>query len=214
MGVSHADLVGRFAALTFVLCCIPGPAVLLTVGTALRRGSRAGLGAACGVLASNAFYFVLSGAGVAALVLASYSAFTLLKYAGAAYLAYLGIRALLASKAAEANAETSRAVPADARRAFAAGIVTQLSNPKALVFFVAILPQFVDPRTSFAAQVAVLTVVSTIIEFCVLATYVLLATRVRRMPSAASASLWFERAGGLALLLVAATIVREPAVER
>jgi threonine/homoserine/homoserine lactone efflux protein len=207
-------LVSRFAVLVAVLSCIPGPAVLLTVATALRRGSRAGFAAACGVLSGNAFYFVLSGAGVAALLLASYAAFTVLKYVGAAYLAYLGLRALFARRSELGNGAEGDAPVADARRAFRAGLVTQLSNPKALVFFVAIVPQFVDAQRGVAVQIAALTIVSTAVEFAVLAVYVGLATRVRRMPSADRASLWFERVGGAALLLVAATIAREPVGER
>jgi homoserine/homoserine lactone efflux protein len=207
-------LVWRFAVLVAVLSCIPGPAVLLTVATALRRGSRPGLAAACGVLSGNALYFTLSGAGVAALLLASYAAFTVLKYAGAAYLAYLGLKSLFARRSDALEAASGAPAAADARRAYRAGLVTQLSNPKALVFFVAIVPQFVDAHRPFAVQIAALTIVSTVVEFIVLAVYVRVATRVRRMPRADRASLWFERAGGAALLLVAATIAREPVGER
>ncbi len=215
MGIAHVDLVVRFALLDTVLCCIPGPAVLLTVATALRRGARAGLAAAFGILAGNAFYFVLSGLGVAALVLASYTAFTVLKYAGAAYLAYLGLRSLFARSVDLPDPATLAAdLPADAARAFRTGCVTQLSNPKALVFFVSIVPQFIDPHGDFPSQLAVLTIVSLAIELAVLSVYITLATRVRRVPAAGRASLWFERIGGAALVLVAATIAREPVSTR
>jgi threonine/homoserine/homoserine lactone efflux protein len=178
----------------------------------LRRGARGGFAALSGIIAGNTLYFVLSAAGVVALVQASYAAFTVLKYAGAAYLAYLGIRSLLAR---EAEADPSAAIaPGEGRRAFSAGFVTQVSNPKAIVFFVAILPQFVDAHGNLALQIAILTVVSQSIEAVVLGAYVAGAARLRRMPIASRASLWFERAGGGILLAIAARIAREPLIVR
>lgn len=207
------DLVMRFAILEVLLCVIPGPAVLLALATALRRGPRAGFAAVGGVVTGNTIYFVLSGAGVAALLRASYTAFTVLKYAGAAYLAYLGIRALFAREAdvPDARADARRI---DLGRAFRAGVVTQLSNPKALVFFVAVVPQFIDVHAPVAIQIGVLTLVSQAIEFGVLGTYVATAARVRRTSVARRTSLWIERIGGAALLAIAAGIAREPLGER
>src|ERR1700688_2670567 len=94
-----------FVLLELTLCLIPGPAVLLTLSYALRRGTRGGLAAASGILAGNSLYFVLSGLRDVALLLASAQVFTILKWAGALYLAFLGLRAVFAQ----------HGVPPDAR---------------------------------------------------------------------------------------------------
>jgi len=204
------SLLLAFIALELTLCLIPGPAVLLTVSYALRRGVRSGLAAATGVVAGNTLYFVLSGLGVAALVLTSFEVFTILKWGGALYLAFLGLRALFARKGIVPEEGPARA--GERGRAFVSGFVTQVANPKAIVFFVAILPQFIDPRISLGPQLAILTLASMCVELSVLTGYSLLAERLRRSPAAERASLWIERAGGAILIGMASRIVREPAL--
>ena len=198
-----------FVALELTLCLIPGPAVLLTISTTLRRGLRTGLLAAVGILAGNTTYFVLSGLGVVALLLASYQAFTVVKWAGAAYLAYLGLRSLFAREHPLASASPESGDGAHGR-ALVAGFVTQIANPKAIVFFVSILPQFVDPRGSIPLQLAILTLAGIVVEFSVLSSYATVAERLRRSDLAGRASLWIERAGGAVLLWIASRIAREP----
>ena len=200
-----------FFALELALCLIPGPAVLFTVATTLRRGGGHGCAAIAGIVAGNTTYFVLSGAGVAALLLASYDAFAVVKYGGAAYLAYLGVRALLSKPHAMELADGSAAVAeADRARAFRGALVTQLANPKAIVFFVAVLPQFIEPRGNVPLQIVALALVSVVAETLVLSGYVALAERIRRSTSAIRARLWVERAGGAILIAIAARIAREP----
>ncbi len=197
-----------FGLLELTLCLIPGPAVLLTLSYALRRGTRGGLTAASGILAGNTLYFILSGLGVVALLLASYRVFTILKWAGVLYLAFLGVRALFAHRGVTPGENGPQR--GDGGRAFGSGFVTQVSNPKAIVFFVAILPQFIDPRGVIWLQLVILTIASIAIELAVLSGYTLAADRLRRSPAAERASLWIERAGGAILIGIAARIAREP----
>lgn len=211
--------VAAFFALELTLCLIPGPAVLFTVATTLRRGGGHGAAAIAGIVAGNTTYFVLSGAGVAALLLASYDAFAVVKYGGAAYLAYLGVRALFSEVGAARPPEphemeladrSATAGDAGRARAFGGALVTQLANPKAIVFFVAILPQFIEPRGNVPLQIVALALVSVVAETLVLSGYVALAERIRRSTSAIRARLWVERAGGAILIAIAARIAREP----
>jgi len=200
-------LLAAFALLECTLCVIPGPAVLYVVSTALRRGTPTGLAGAAGIVAGNSVYFLLSACGVAALLSASYELFSILKWCGVAYLAYLGLRALLAR---DAGLELEAGSPAANSRAFSGALVTQLSNPKAIVFFVAILPQFVDAHKSVWLQLLVLALLSAAIEFTVLSGYTFAAARLRRAGVAARAGLLIERAGGALLLAIAAFLAREP----
>jgi threonine/homoserine/homoserine lactone efflux protein len=216
--VSSPGTLAAFFALELTLCAIPGPAVLFTTLTTMRRGVAGGLAAVAGIVAGNTAYFVLSGVGVAALLLASYRAFAVVKVAGALYLASLGLRALFArgdgddghAGAPSRSASTERT--GDRGRAFFGALATQLANPKAIVFFVAIVPQFVDPRGTLPVQIAAFALLSMAAETLVLCCYVALAARVRRSDGAARARIWIERAGGAILLASAAAVAREPFV--
>jgi homoserine/homoserine lactone efflux protein len=163
------DVWVAFAVLETLLCLTPGPAVLFVVSTSLSRGPRAALGGAWGIVACNTFYFLLSALGVAAVILASSQLFTALKWIGATYLVWIGVRMLIA----RTRIETAVAEPR-ARSPLAAlvrGFGVQAANPKALAFFVALLPQFIDVHEPVPAQVAILAITSVVIEFTVLAGY-------------------------------------------
>jgi homoserine/homoserine lactone efflux protein len=183
-----------FVVLETVLCLTPGPAVLFVVSTSLARGARAGLGGALGIVACNTFYFLLSALGVAAVILASNRLFTALKWIGAAYLVWLGLRMLVARAAPPPSEQPKRDA---ALSALARGFAVQAANPKALAFFVALLPQFIDAHASVPQQVAILAVTSVLIEYAVQAAYVWVATRAGAYASLGWTA-WLTRvAGGL-----------------
>jgi homoserine/homoserine lactone efflux protein len=165
-----------FALMETPLCLTPGPAVLFVFAHGLRYGGAKSLWANLGILTGNAFYFILSATGLGVLVKASHEAFLFVKWAGAAYLIFLGIR-MMFSKSAAFDA----AAPAPDVRGphiFVRGILLQLANPKALIFFTAFLPQFVSPNAPVARQMLILGVTSTVIEFGVLAGYGWFASRL------------------------------------
>jgi threonine/homoserine/homoserine lactone efflux protein len=189
-----------FAVLETILCITPGPAVLFTVGTTLGRGRAAGFAAMTGIVTGNTIYFVLSATSLGAILLASYEVFTLVRWVGAAYLVYLGLRALLGNHAALPEGAPQQS-PANAKRgAFAGGTMTQLSNPKALIFFTALLPQFIDPHRWLVGQVAILGITAQVIEALVMTTYILLASGVARTAKKAAVARIFERVAGLFLI--------------
>jgi len=167
-----------FAAMELVLCLIPGPAVLLVVSQAVRRGRQASLRGAFGILAGNTIYFALSAAGLGALLLASQRVFEAMRWAGAIYLVLIGAKMILARGAAVEGPVEARA---DAR-SFFQGLATQLASPKAIVFFTALLPQFIDPGAGrLALQFVILGAVSVVIELPVLMMYGWMADRGRSL---------------------------------
>ena len=189
-----------FCVTETVLCFIPGPAVLFVVSVALARGTRPGLAAATGILIANAFYFALSATGVAAAILASSELFTALRWLGTAYLVWLGLRMLFARRDAAAVA-----APAAVQRSLLRGVIVQGANPKALLFFIALLPQFIDAASSVGLQIFVLGISSVVIEFVVLSLYVVLAVRARRVAGTRFAAP-LERVGGGLLLAAGARL--------
>jgi len=130
-----------FCLAALALLLVPGPAVLYIVDQSAEQGRRAGLASVGGVHVGSLVHVAAATAGLSAVIVASAFAFNVVKYAGAAYLVYLEIRKLLErEEQVEVEVET-RAM----RRAFVRGVVVNVLNPKTALFFLAFLPQFVDP---------------------------------------------------------------------
>jgi len=176
--VTSASSLLLFAATELLLCLIPGPAVLLVISQAMRLGRRSSLRGAIGILTGNTIYFALSAAGLGALLIASRQVFDVLRWAGAAYLVLVGVKMIVTRGGAMEGQVTAQA----GVRSFAQGLFTQLANPKAIVFFTALLPQFIDPRAGrLALQFVVLGAISVGIELPVLIMYGWLADRGRAL---------------------------------
>jgi threonine/homoserine/homoserine lactone efflux protein len=142
-----------FAAASLALLVVPGPAVMYIVTRSATQGRRAGIVSMLGIEAGGLVHVAAAGLGLSALLASSATAFTALKYLGAAYLVYLGIRKLRERDEDPDRPSGGRSRP----RLFWEGVLVQILNPKTAVFFLAYLPQFVDPtRGSVALQVVVL----------------------------------------------------------
>jgi homoserine/homoserine lactone efflux protein len=185
-----------FAVTETILCLSPGAAVLLVLSMSLTRGWRPGLQASAGILVANFLYFLLSATSLGAILLASWEAFFLIKWAGAAYLIWLGLRMVVARGAGTINTAAHSTPTHTGRGTLLHGVVTQGANPKALVFFTALLPQFVNPAEPLALQIAILAVTSILIEFGVLASYAVLASRASRFAQRPRFANALKRVGG------------------
>jgi threonine/homoserine/homoserine lactone efflux protein len=130
---------------------MPGPNTLYIIARSIQQGRMAGLVSSLGVQAGSLFHIAAAALGVSALLLSSALAFNAVKYAGAAYLIYLGVKTLLTrGKLAETKTVESQSLS----RAFYQGVLVNLLNPKAALFFFAFLPQFVDAgRGSITTQI-------------------------------------------------------------
>lgn len=211
--------IAAFAATEFLLCLSPGPAVLLVVGLSMRQGFWRSQAAAAGILTTNAIYFALSAAGVASLILASATLFYIVKIIGAAYLAWLGLGMIVplwrawrrgekgGIPLAEA-ASTSARLTAPPLTLYWKGISIQASNPKNLAFFVAILPQFIDPHGPVALQMAVLGGVSVLLELPVLLIYALAFSALAKVITERVVQ-WLEAIAGGVLIALAGVLAWE-----
>ena len=167
-----------FAVTEFLLSMTPGPAVLLVVSQGMRFGFTSSIRGTLGILTGNAIYFALSAAGLGALLVASANLFEIIRWVGVAYLVYVGLRMLISKPDAQAAEESSiRLRRGHSLKLFSQGLITQLSNPKAIVFFTALLPQFVSPGQHVFQQFLVLGITSISVEFPVLLVYGLIADR-------------------------------------
>ena len=132
-----------FTIAAALLIALPGPSVLFVIGRTLALGRRAGLLSVLGNETGMLVQTALVALGVGAIVAESIVVLTVIKFAGAAYLIYLGIQAIRHRHRVAAPVETM--APRSSWRLYAEGVVVGITNPKSIVFFVAILPQFVDP---------------------------------------------------------------------
>jgi threonine/homoserine/homoserine lactone efflux protein len=156
---------------------VPGPAVLYVVGQAMRHGANKAVAANVGILSGNMVWFAASAVGLATLVAFAAPVFVAIKWLGVAYLTWLGLNAW---RDALRGSESLRHIAAPVQsgvRMWRQGVLLQLANPKAILFFTALLPQFVEPSQPIAAQIFVLAVTSIVSEFFVLAGYAWLAAR-------------------------------------
>lgn len=189
-----------YVAMSFLFAVTPGPAVLLTAGQAIARGFSAGFAVVLGTQLGNLVYFVISAAGLGAILVTSETAFMIVKYAGAAYLIYLGIRTIReAPKAAEPEEEK---VPVW-RHPFMQGLLNQLANPKSILFWGALFPQFVNFRAdNLIVQFAILAITGIVADIVVLSTYAAIAARGGHFLARGPLAVWRERISGATLVIV------------
>ena len=193
------ELWSVFVVTETMLCIMPGPAVLLVLANAISRGPVKSMWASCGILAANVLYFVLSATSLGAILMASYDLFFAIKWIGAAYLVYLGVQTFFSRTSALAVGDVKMS-EATGRRIFASGFTLQAANPKLLLFFSAILPQFIDTTGSVAWQVAILGLTSVVIEFFVLLGYGLVAGQAARWATRPRFATWTNRISGTLLV--------------
>jgi homoserine/homoserine lactone efflux protein len=199
------DTYWLYIATEAALSLSPGPAVMLVIAYGLTQGARRSIWAGLGILSANALYFAASASSLGALLVASQAFFTAVQWCGAAYLAYLGLAALL-GQPSPITVSKSAARGRSPSAIYLSGLTLQLANPKTLLFFVAILPQFVDPRLPIGPQMLWLAAGSVIPEFFILAGYGFAASRAARLATDPRYARLTDRAAGV-LVLAAAAIV-------
>ena len=145
-----------FLIATVSLNLSPGPDMLYVISRSLGQGRKAGVVSALGIGAGTLVHTCVAAFGLAAILLSVPIAFEVIKYAGAVYLIFLGLRMLLSRSSASTNSSNSTA-GADLRTVFRQGVTTNVLNPKVALFFLAFLPQFVDPsKGTVALQIILL----------------------------------------------------------
>lgn len=145
-----------FLSAALVIALTPGPGIFYIVARTLAGGRSEGLASSVGLGLGGLVHVVAGALGLSALVMASAEAFTVLKIAGAFYLIWLGMKTWREAGAAQPAEVTTTG----SRRAFREGIIVEALNPKTAAFFLAFIPQFVDPAGDVAAQFVVLGLIS------------------------------------------------------
>jgi homoserine/homoserine lactone efflux protein len=203
-----------FFVMETALSLSPGPAVFYVVSQGMRGGLGRALPAAAGIISANAVYFTLSATSLGAIIAASARFFTIAKWVGAAYLIYLGIKALRSAGSSHAVilGDAAMADHRDRRRVYVGALTLQLANPKALLFFLALLPQFVDTASAVVPQMLILAATSMLPEFCILLGYGWLAHRAvhasAKFGVTSGMNRWLARIEGIGLLGCATLVLK------
>lgn len=197
--MTWASLSAFTVAMT-ALCVVPGPAVLLVVSQALSHGSAKATWSILGITAAGTMWFVLSATGIGAVLTASYALFFAIKWIGVVYLLWLGLSAFWrTSKLAAVKPDAGSGKPV---RLFVGGFILQMANPNVMLFFAAFLPQFIAPKAPLVPQLAILALVTAVIELVVQLAYAFLVGSFRNVLTAPRFAKWTERIAG-SLLIVA-----------
>lgn len=194
-----------YLAAVALLVLSPGPTMLMCMTNSLQHGPRKALAAAAGSVTAVLGTMLLSALGLGALLAASETAFWVLKAAGAAYLIWLGIKTFRSQTTVfdemPANGTQTKAVVPE-RKLYIQGLIVGGSNPKALLFFTAFFPQFLDPTAAWAPQFAVLASTFVAFEFTVLTLCALGVARLAPVLRSGARMRWLNRiSGGLFTLM-------------
>ena len=195
-----------FLVADMMFCLTPGPATLVTVSHALPQGPAGGLrgalGPIVGVNIGNFIWYGLTAFGLIALLQAVPAAYSMLRWTGVAYLAWMGFRMFHARTSAlsRQSAET-----ASFSKGFLNGLTVHMSNPKALLFYTAFIPPFIDPQGHLLLQFAILAGLTVITETTGLTFYAMLASRARELGRADQAQPLFQKIA--AIILIAAALI-------
>ena len=189
-----------YPAAVALLVLSPGPTMLMCVTTALNSGPRQAMTGVAGSVSAVLCVMLLSALGLGALLSASEAAFTAAKVVGAAYLIWLGVKTFRSEGVVLDTAAAPKA--ASEQSFFLRGFLIGASNPKALLFFAAFFPQFLNPALPFAPQFVILALTFVAFEFTVLTLYALGVSRIAPLLRASGPIRWVNRlCGGLFTLM-------------
>jgi len=167
-----ASTFALFIVAALVLLVVPGPSVLYIVARSIEGGRTAGLVSVLGVQTGAMVHIAFAAVGLSAILASSALAFSVIKWLGAVYLVWLGLRRIFGRDEEEGDVAVE---PAPLSRVFSQGVIVNILNPKTALFFLAFLPQFVDPARGAAwTQILLLGATFVILALCSDGLYALL----------------------------------------
>jgi len=188
---------GAYVIAYTVISIIPGPSVFMVTGQTLSRGKRAGIFCIAGDLAGGVIVMTASYLGLGLILTSSSIAFMVMKWVGVGYMAYLGVTQIIAARNLTKIQAFGTTSP---RGSLGAGFLTGMLNPKAIIFYMAFLVQFIEPNAPQLPQFFILMTTSSVIVALVLGTYVLLAAKVSAGLQSVRARKRMGYAGGSCIL--------------
>lgn len=196
----QSEVIIAYVLMVLTLMSTPGPSHLLMLSNSASNGFHRSLAAAVGDLTANMLQMLAAGLGLSALIMAAPKAFIIIKIIGVAYLVWIGVKMIAKSYSPRLKTETAPRV--SLQSLWLQGFITSATNPKAVVFFAALFPQFIDGTADFWPQFITLSALYILIDGSFLSVYGFSADKLTSIFSAQS-SRWIDRLGGIGILLAA-----------
>lgn len=204
------DSVLLFSASLFVAAIVPGPGVVALVACALAKGRANALGFLGGILLGDAVWLLMAATGLAALAQAMGDSFLIIKFGGAAWLFYMGSRMIMAAAKNDTNlvvAGDTEEVRTRKRTSFLAGFAVTIGNPKAIIFYLGILPGVLDVAQLVPVDLVVLTIADCLVLIVALVPWIIATDRARALFKSQQARTRLARFSGGVLCLAALLII-------
>ena len=166
-----------YVGTVLILTLTPGPSVLLATSNSMKFGAKKTIGTILGDLSANLLQIILASAGLASIVVASGEIFQLIKWSGVLYLIYLGVRSILATP--KVLITQKRLAHSGFFSLYSQGFLMSAANPKAIIFFAALFPLFINEHQPFLPQVIILTVTFLMLDGLSLFFYSYFATQLK-----------------------------------
>lgn len=185
----------------------PGSGAVLSISYGSTYGVRGASAGVWGLQAGLLFILLVAGLGVGSLLMASETAFTVVKVLGALYLVYLGVQQWRSTRGMLDNDAAVNAVSLSAKQRFMAGLLTNVTNPKGIVFMVAVLPQFIEPTRPLGLQLLVLSVTTIAVDVVVMHGYALFGRTLRGLLRSPRAVRWQNHVFGAVFIALGALLL-------
>lgn len=200
------EKLATFALVSAAASLVPGPSMLFVMGQSVWRGGRSGALALAGIQFGYVWWWVLAALGLGTLALTFPVALHLLAFGGACYLIWLGIGAL---RSAGVSHEAPKGSARPSAHAFRDGCLVAISNPKSLIYMVALLPPFVDANRPIVPQLVMLALVAMAIDVALGIAYILAGHGLARAMTSGATRRWLDRGVGATFLIIAAAILAD-----
>lgn len=196
------EKLAAFALMSAAASIVPGPSMLFVMGQSIWRSGRSGAAALAGVQFGYVWWWVLAALGLGTLAATFPIGFSLLALAGALYLGWLGLSAFRNAGSGEGAVRTGK----PSSHAFRDGVFVAMSNPKSLIYIVALLPPFIDARSAIVPQLILLAIVAMSIDVVLGAIYIFAGNGLARAIAQRSTRIWVDRAVGAIFIAIALAI--------
>jgi len=184
-------------------CLTPGPATIVCASHAIKGGMKNALGPIMGIHMGNFIWYALSAFGLVALIQSAPQLYNIIRWIGVIYLLWIGFNMLQQSGGKQSIDGLSVISIVDFKTGFISGLAVHMANPKALLFYAAFLPQFINPDISIGPQILILAAITIITESIGLFFYSSLAAGVGNLVNTQNIAIWINILAALCLILVA-----------
>ena len=194
----NIELYTLFFFTTVLLIAVPGPSAMVASSQGARLQSKKSLVGVLGIASADAIFFALSATGIATIIIASSSVFSAIKWLGVLFLLYLGFTILLSKGSAIKLGGKQTQVKTV--NLFSQGLFIQLANPKALMYFSALLPQFIDPNKDLMPQIIIMGITCFIADILVYSLYAYLGAHLAKQKLKSWVIQLINKSAGIALI--------------